>query len=58
VAGAGGPRRRGKATFTVTVNGKEVGKGQVTEGNADVPQQFDLPGHVRTGPDEVSRRSA
>jgi hypothetical protein len=58
VAGAGGPRQRGKAAFTAAVNGKEAAKGQVTEGNAAVLQQFDLPEHVRTVPDEVSRQSA
>jgi hypothetical protein len=54
VAGAGGPRQQGKATFTVAVNGKEAAKCQVTEDNADVPRQFDLTGHARTGPDEVT----
>jgi hypothetical protein len=58
VAGAGGPKQQGKAAFTVTVNGKEAAKGQVTEDNPDVLQQFDLTGHVRTVPDEVSRQSA
>jgi hypothetical protein len=50
VAGAGGPRRQGKATFAV--NGKGVAKGRVTEGNADVRQQLDLKDDVRTGPYE------
>ena len=54
VAGAGGPKQQGKATFTITVNGKEAAKGQVTEDNADVLQQFDLKDHVRTGPNEVT----
>jgi hypothetical protein len=54
VAGAGGPKQRGKAAFTVTVNGQAAAKGQVAEGNADVLQQFDLAGHVRPGSDEVS----
>jgi hypothetical protein len=58
VAGAGGPKQQGKAAFTVTVNGKEAAKGQVTEDNPDVPQQFDLPEHMRIVPDEVSRQSA
>jgi hypothetical protein len=30
VAGAWMPKQQGKATFTVTVNGKEAAKGQVT----------------------------
>ena len=54
VAGAGGPKQQGKATFTVTVNGKEAAKGQVTEDNADVLQQFDLKEHVRPGANEVT----
>jgi hypothetical protein len=48
VAGAGGPRQQGKATFTV--NGKEAAKGQLTEDNADVLRQLDLKDHVRAGP--------
>ena len=52
------PRQQGKAGFIVTVNGQWAAKGQVTEDNPDVLQQFDLPEHVRTGPDEVSRQSA
>ena len=58
MADAGGPRQQGKATFTVTVNGKGAEEGQLTEGNADMLQKFDLKEHVRTGPDEVSRQSA
>ncbi|HZY85851.1 MAG TPA: hypothetical protein VFE78_13535, partial [Gemmataceae bacterium] len=54
VAGAGGPKQQGKATFTVTVNGKEAAKGQVNEDNADVLQQFDLKEHVRPGPNAVT----
>src|SRR6516165_5392710 len=54
VAGAGGPKQQGKATFTVTVNGKDAAKGQVTEDNADVLQQFDLKEHVRPGANEVT----
>jgi hypothetical protein len=54
VAGAGGPKQQGKATFTVTVNGREAAKGQVAEDDADVPQQFDPKDHVRTGPYEVT----
>jgi hypothetical protein len=52
------PKQQGKATFTVTVNGKEAAKGQVMEDNADVLQQLDPKDHVRTGPDEVSRQPA
>jgi hypothetical protein len=51
---AGGPRQRGKATFTMTINGKEAAEGQVTEDSADVLQPLDLPGRVRAGPDEVT----
>jgi hypothetical protein len=54
VAGAGGPKQQGKATFSVTVNGKEAAKGQVTEDNADVLQRFDLKEHVRPGPNAVT----
>jgi hypothetical protein len=54
VAGGGGPRQRGQAAFTPAVNGKGAAKGQVTEDNADVPQQFDLKDQVRTGPGEVT----
>ena len=35
-------KQKGKATFTITVNGKEAAKGEVTEENADVMQLFDL----------------
>jgi hypothetical protein len=51
---AGGPRQQGKAAFSVTGNGKGAAKGQVTEDNADVLQQFDLTQHVRPGPNEVT----
>jgi hypothetical protein len=54
VAGAGGPKQQGKATFTVAVNGKEAAEGQVTEDSADVLRQFDLKDHVRTGPNEAT----
>jgi hypothetical protein len=38
-------------SFTIPVNGKEAARGQVTQGNTDVLQQFDPKGHVRAGPD-------
>jgi hypothetical protein len=52
--GPGGPRQQGKATFKVTVHGQGAAKSQVAEGSADVLQPFDLAGHVRTGPNEVT----
>ena len=51
---AGGPRQQGKATFTMTINGREAAEGQVTEDSADVLQQFDPKYHVRAGPNEVA----
>jgi hypothetical protein len=38
----------------VTVTGREAARGQVTVDSADVLQQFDLAGHVRAGPNEVT----
>jgi hypothetical protein len=54
VAGAGGPKQHGKARFTVAVNGREAAQGQVTEGDADVLQQFDLTEPLRPGPNLVT----
>jgi len=51
---AGGPRQRGEATFTMTVNGKGAAEGQVTEDSADMLQQFDLKDHLRAGPNEAT----
>src|SRR5947209_12363039 len=42
VAGLGGSKQQGKASFNILVNGKKVGQGQVTEENADVMQVFEL----------------
>jgi hypothetical protein len=52
--GAEGPKQRGKAAFTVSVNGTGAAEGRITEDNADVLQPFDLTGQVRPGPDEVT----
>jgi hypothetical protein len=53
VAGLGGPKQEGKATFQVLVNGKEAGKGEITEANADVMQLFDLKNVTKTGANQV-----
>jgi hypothetical protein len=42
VAGARGTQMKGKAAFTIKVNGQAAAKGEVTEENADVMQVFDL----------------
>jgi hypothetical protein len=54
VAAAGGSKQKGEASFTITVNGKDVAEGTITEKNADVLQQFDLKEHVQTGANEVT----
>ncbi len=54
VAASGGIQQKGKATFVVLANGKEVNKGEVTEQNADVMQQFDLTEHLHAGRNEVT----
>ena len=54
VAGAGGPKQEGKATFVVRVDGQKAAEGTVTEENADVLQAFDLKGHAGPGRHEVS----
>jgi hypothetical protein len=53
VAGLGGAAQKGKAEFIIKVNGKEAGKGQVTEDNADVLQAFDLKDRIRVGRNDV-----
>jgi hypothetical protein len=53
-ASAGGPKQKGTAKFTILVNDKEAGTGEVTEANADVRQQFDLTKHLKTGPNTVA----
>src|SRR5438132_121040 len=53
VAGMSGPKQEGKAEFTVRVNGKEAGKGEVTEQNADVLQAFDLKPFTKVGRTDV-----
>jgi A-macroglobulin TED domain len=53
VAGLGGAKQKGKAEFVVTVNGKEAGKGEVTEDNADVMRLFDLKELTKVGANEV-----
>jgi hypothetical protein len=52
-AGLGGVKQKGKAEFVVTVNGKEAGKGEVTEDNADVMRLFDLKDLTKTGENSV-----
>jgi hypothetical protein len=54
VAGAGGTPHKGTVGFAITVNGKEAGKGEVTEKNADVLQLFDLRSHLQAGRNEVA----
>ena len=54
VAGAGGTPQKGKASFTIAVNGKEVAKGEVNEKNSDVMQLFDLKEHTQAGRNEVT----
>jgi hypothetical protein len=54
VAASGGTKQKGTAAFTILVNGKEVSKGEVTEQNADVLQQFDLTPHLQVGRNEVA----
>ena len=50
VAGVGRRQAaRARPTFTITVNGKEAAKGEVTEENADVMQLFDLKEHTQAG---------
>jgi hypothetical protein len=53
VAGLGGVKQKGKAEFVLTVNGKEAGKGEVTEENADVMRLFDLKDLTKTGENTV-----
>src|SRR5207302_10380385 len=42
LAGMGGPKIKDRIDFTVTVDGKQVGQGAITEDNADVLRAFDL----------------
>lgn len=42
VAGLGGSKQQGKASFDILVNGKKAAAGEVTEENSDVMQVFDL----------------
>jgi hypothetical protein len=53
VAGLGGPKQEGKALFTVLVNGKPAGKGEITEENSDVMQLFDLKDVTNVGENTV-----
>jgi len=53
VAGLGGVKQKGKAEFVITVNGKEAGKGEVTEDNADVMRLFDLKEVTKVGANDV-----
>jgi hypothetical protein len=54
VAGMSGAKQDGKATFVLRVDGKEAGKGEVTEQNADVLQLFDLKDWTTPGEHEVA----
>lgn len=54
VAGMGGFKQEEKVQFTVLINGKEAGKGEINDFNADVMQLFDLGEHTRTGKNEVA----
>jgi hypothetical protein len=42
LAGMGGPKIKDRINFAVTVDGKQAGKGAITEDNADVLRAFDL----------------
>src|SRR5262249_5653670 len=53
VAGMGGPKQEGKAGFSILVNGKQVGKGEITPDNAEVMQLFDLKDVTQTGINNV-----
>jgi uncharacterized protein YfaS (alpha-2-macroglobulin family) len=53
LAGMGGSKQEGKATFSILVNGKEAGKGEVTKDNADVLQLFDLKDATKVGVNEI-----
>ncbi|MBL8799518.1 MAG: hypothetical protein JNM56_36890 [Planctomycetia bacterium] len=53
LAGMGGSKQEGKATFSILVNGQEAGKGEVTKDNADVLQLFDLKEVTKVGVNEV-----
>jgi hypothetical protein len=54
VASSEGAKQKGDAKFTVSVNGKEATKGEVTEKNADVMQLFDLKEFLKPGENEVT----
>jgi hypothetical protein len=54
VAGMGGAKQEGKASFVIRVNGKKAAEGEITEQNADVMQLFDLKEDTRVGPNEVT----
>jgi hypothetical protein len=54
IAGLGGSPPKGSVPFAVSVNGKEVARGEVTEKNFDVLQLFDLTPHLKQGETEVS----
>jgi uncharacterized protein YfaS (alpha-2-macroglobulin family) len=43
-AGMGVAKQEGKATFSIMLDGKKVGSGEVTEHNGDVLQQFEVKG--------------
>jgi hypothetical protein len=53
VAGMSRPKQEGKAEFVIRINGKDVGKGEVTEETADVLQAFDLKEYTQPGRNEV-----
>jgi hypothetical protein len=51
---AGATKQKDTVDFTITVNGKAAGTGQVTEKNADVLQLFDLKEHLQPGANTVT----
>lgn len=53
VGGMGGAKHQGVTPFTISVNGKEVVNGQVTEDNYDITQVFDLQKHTQRGKNEL-----
>jgi hypothetical protein len=53
VAGLGGAKQQGNASFQVLVNGKKAAEGEVTEENADVMQVFDLKANTQMGRNDL-----
>jgi hypothetical protein len=58
LAGMGGSAVQDRIGFTIVVNDKEVGRGEVTEETSDVMQQFDLKEHTKPGANTVTIKVA